>query len=313
MTVVDPTNKSRVQSTGMLAKGAVRVGEAAANESIMTTAGITVEPKNAMPESPGEKTGGLIFSEGTLKKLETREERYKDENGVFKTITLYKATLTDGTVVEYQKQDPIKDSNGGFKQPSIKKNKDGSIDFEGLQKATIRDTTKNDKYNIIGCKNVDVFADNHGSDSDLIDDANLQLEDGTIIENDRVGIFYNEGDKVTNLYSGYSSCGTYIQEKEHDGFIRVRNTVNEGREMRDVQFLEQGRKKVTEVANGGDKITTEVYSHDGKPLKESYLNATEQVLLDGYKIKTSPDGKEQWFYDPDGNPISLEKFKNRGL
>ena len=281
----------------------------------------TAAAKNTgnMPETPGEKTGGLIFSKGVLKNLETKEERYKDKDGVFQTKVVYKATLTDGTVVEYEKQPPLKGENGAYQQPQIRKNKDGSFDFEGLQHAVISDTAKNDKYNIIGCNDV-VLKANEGNDKDVIDNANLRLSDGTIIKNSDVWVGYNKGDEVADLYSKTSS-GNTPQTKSHDGVMSLQSimltdhlgtselTVVPG--MREVEYLENKRQRVTETTEQSTVSAT--YSHDGIKLREDYLNATEQVLADGYKIKTSPDGKNQWFYTPDGKAISKEEFRNRGL
>lgn len=92
--------------------------------------------------------------------------------------------------------------------------------------------------------------------------------------------------------------------------MSVYDLVDEKRVMYETQNIDNGRRMRSEVKEGKGR-TTEFYSHDGKKLKESYVNAKEQVLADGYKIKTSPDGKEQWFYDPDGKPISKEEFRNR--
>ncbi len=263
----------------------------------------TAADKNTgnMPETPGEKTGGIIFSKGALRNLETKEERYKDGDGVFQTRTLYKATLTDGTVVEYEKQNPVKGEKGAYKQPQIRKNKDGSFDFEGLQWARIDDTAKNNKYNIIGCDLVFVNAD-RGKDKDVIDHANLRLDDGTIIENSGVSILYNKGDEVTDFDSRVGSP----HGKLHDGEMWVDS--DGGLEE---EYVELGRVRRTEATEEGTVSVT--YSHDGKKLREDYVNATEQVLADGYKIKTSPDGKVQWFYTPDGKAISKEEFRNRGL
>lgn len=256
-----------------------------------------------MPENPGGKTGGIIFSKDALRKLETKEVRYKDNDGVFQTKTVYKATLTDGTVVEYEKQEPVEGEKGAYQQPQIRKNKDGSFDFEGLRRAVIYDTAKNDKYNIIGCKNVSVEAD-RGEDKDVIDNAKLRLDDGTILDNRNVSIHYNKGDKVTDLNTRVG----IPESKLHDGSISLE--FNGMYEYEDVGY---GRTRKTHSTFGGSEIDAATYSHDGIELREDYVNATEQVLADGYKIKTSPDGKVQWFYTPDGKAISKEEFRNRGL
>lgn len=302
------------QTRGKKQADAAEIGKALTKNS-------TAAAKNTgnMPETQGEKTGGLIFAKGTLKNLETKEERYKDKDGVFQTKTVYKATLTDGTVVEYEKQKPIKGDKGAYHQPQILKNKDGSFDFEGLQHAKIYDTAKNDKYNIIGGKDVIVKA-NRGNDEDVIDNANLRLSDGTTLRSIDVWIGYNKGDKVADLYSKTSSVNT-PQTKSHDGVMLFENdllTDHLGTTeptavfgMREIEYLENKRQRITETTEQSTVSAT--YSHDGKKLREDYVNATEQVLADGYKIKTSPDGKTQWFYTPDGKAISKEEFKNRGL
>ena len=264
-----------------------------------------------LPETPGEKTGGVVFAEGTLKNFEVKEERVKDYRGVFKTSTTYVATLNDGTVVKYPEQKPIEYKDGS-EPPKIKRNKDGSIDFIGLQDAKIIDTPKNDKYNLIGCSGI-VSADNYKNDKDVIDGAFLEVAPHAgNFQGNHIFIHYNKGDAVFEP----SQHSLPPKVKEYDGSIDGYQTRNEenvsfGHSYEEL-YLENGRERRIDKLDGDIKNTA-VYSHDGKKLKESYVNATEKVLEDGYKIKTSPDGKEQWFYTPDGKAISKKEFQNRGL
>lgn len=255
-----------------------------------------------LPETPGEKTGGVVFAKGTLKSFESKEVRTKDEHGIFRINTVYVATLTDGTVVTYHKQAPIDDKNGNLQMPAIKRNKDGSIDFIGLRGAEITDTPKNDKYNLIGSE-IAVKANNY-NDRDIIDGAFLDLSHGkgTSLRGNDVKIEYNKGDMVFDP----SEHSKLPEVKDYDGYILGMQGLSIER-----QFIENRRTRRTVTENGIEN--TAVYSHDDIELKESYVNATEKVLADGYKIKTSPDGKEQWFYTPDGKPISKKEFQNRGL
>lgn len=268
----------------------------------------------SQPEAPGAKTGGVVFGDGVLKKLETRETRVKDSNGIFTTQVTYVATLSDGTVVEYPLQTPIVGKKGSMTYPSVNKNKDGSIDFAGLTFAKITDTKNDDLYNVMGCSFTKVAA-NRGKDEDVINGGAIRHADGTILANRDLVVDYNKGDSVSRL----SSAGASPKKREHDGTIAgtaghsemsLKNI--EGTYSRDEQKVENGRTRVTTGKYGGDE-KTKTYSHDNKLLKESYVNATEKVLADGYKVKTSPDGKEQWFYTPDGEQISKEEFRNRGL
>ena len=317
---IDPTKQisgaasashtTTVQQAHSRSVDSARIGKA-------LTQGVNSSSKS-LPETPGEKTGGLIFAKGSLKNLETKEERYKDKEGVFQTKTVYKATLTDGTVVEYEKQEPLRGKNGEYQQPQIRKNKDGSFDFEGLQHAVVTDTAKNDNYNIIGCDDILVTA-NERDDKDVIDNANLRLADGTIIENSGIGIAYNQGDKVADLFGNPSENPP--QTKQHDGQIILdddlmtdylgtgKPTVTRG--TAEMEYLENGRRRHTHTTE--ERTVSATYSHDGKKLSEDYVNAKVQVLSDGYRFATSPDGKTQWFFDPKGNPISKKEFQNRGL
>lgn len=283
---------------------------------IMTAAGKSGKVANA--EVPGKKTGGVEFGEGTLRKLTSKEKRVKDDNGVFQKYIEYTAILTDGTVVKYEAQKPLMGKNGAELQPSIKKNKDGSFDFTGLRCAVIKDTPKNDLYNLLGCEFTEVHAA-RGKDKDVIDVANVELEDGTVIANDGISIAYNANDAVSEIFYPMGSP----KEQEYDGEIFGRSSRGSYEEGKNLKKYEQpfsirkdnignGRVKYTEEEFGEGR-SIEYVAHDGTKLKESYVNAKEQVLADGYKIKTSPDGKEQWFYTPDGKTISKAEFKNRGL
>lgn len=267
---------------------------------------------NNLPETPGAKTGGVVFAKGTLKNLEIKEDRIKDGDGTFIPRIRYVATLTDGTVVEYPEQEPLEGKNGELTPPTIKRNKDGSIDFNGLRNAQITDTTQNDKYNIMGCSHTSVSAD-RGKDSDVIDAGSIKLSDGTIKGSERIIIDYNKGDQVADM----SASLNFHEVREHDGSIEFTQYYQGMKDIREayeknVEHLEYGRKRVTKFSAEKGYSST-VYAHDDVPLKESYVNATEKVLADGYRIKTSPDGKEQWFYTPDGKSISKEEFRNRGL
>ncbi|MCM1009817.1 MAG: hypothetical protein NC390_02925 [Fusobacterium sp.] len=261
--------------------------------------------------APGEvEYGGVRFAKGVLKPgvpIKTEEHREKNADGTFKTYTTYTATLVDGTVVTFSKQPPINQNDGVI--PSVKKNKDGSFDFTGLQNAKINDTPKDDMYYLLGCQFTSVNIE-RGKDKDVIEIGNIRDANGKLHESADIRVRYNKGDKV----------GTPMQpvsEKEYNGVIGVRD----GQYELQTDSIGYGRNKVTVTkkewdSKGNDEIITDTptyYSHAGIELKESYVNAKEQTLADGYRIRTSQDGKEQWFYAPDGKLISKETFRNRGL
>lgn len=159
--------------------------------------------------------GGIEFSEGLLKDIEVQNKRYKDSEGIFQTYKLYKATLSDGTTVEYDKQPD--GGAGGIDSniaPRILQNKDGSIDFIGLNLATISDSPKDDSYNLIGCSCTDVFLNINGEDTDKVDFANIKDSNGNIVQNNYNTVFFDAGDEVgspinvselpqVQKYSGY--------------------------------------------------------------------------------------------------------------
>ena len=255
--------------------------------------GAQAGPLNNLPKTPGEITGGVVFAKGTLKNLEIKEVRIEDADGTFKSgkkEKKYWATLTDDTVVVYSEQEPLEGKNGELTSPTIKRNKDGSIDFNGLRHAIILDTSKNDKYNIMGCSDTAVGA-GLGKDSDVINAGPIKLPDGTIIGNEEIFIDYNEGDQVAGMYAASSP-----EVREHDGKIKF------------TQYY-QGMKDIREAYEENYEHLEEGFNRATK----SYVNVTDEVFVDGYRIKTSLDGKEQWFYTPDGKSISKEEFRNRGL
>lgn len=259
---------------------------------------------------PGEvEQGGIRFAKGVLKKgvpVKIEECREKLADGTFQTYKQYTATLVDGTVVTYREQPPINKNDGVL--PEIKKNNDGSFDFIGLYRANIKDTPKDDMYNLLGCHFTHVDASG-GNDKDKIDIANLPAHNS-----DCVRVEYNKGDEVTSPMLPFTE---QLKVKEHDGYVSGAY----GQFEFESESIGNGRKRETirngkvynGIGAGETKRETNIYSHDGKRLKESYVNAKEQTLADGYKIKTSPDGKEQWFFAPDGKQISKETFRNRGL
>lgn len=250
----------------------------------------------------------MRFAKGVLKKgvpVKAEECREKLPDGTFNNYTLYTATLVDGTIVTYRDQ-PLPSENDGI-MPEIKKNKDGSFDFIGLYNVQIKDTPKDDMYNLLGCQFTHVDAA-RGKDKDKIDIANLSGHNSSDVR-----INYNKGDSVTSPMLPFSET---LDQKEYNGEILgtygdieiETESVGYGRERRTVR-----KGKSNDFFAAETSSETVVYSHDGKKLKSSYVNAKEQVLPDGYKIKTSPDGKEQWFFAPDGKQISKETFRNRGL
>ena len=259
------------------------------------------EPDTANKKLPQKTldTGGVIFGEGTLKNIEVKEDRKKDERGVFQTYKEYKATLTDGTQVEYRKQAEKRESQ-------IIRNADGSIDFVGLNDASITETPKKDVYNLIGCEFTDVdtrmYSNKHNSsEDDIVKIANRE-HNGEVEESHYIDIFYGTGDTIDT--SKYDAFGYY---KDNDGLIQFQDFDN----FIDSEYIEYGRRKRTKVVDG--KETVEYVSHDGKKLDPGYVEGSDKKLADGYTIRTSPDGKKQWFFAPDGSLISKQKFLNRDL
>lgn len=253
--------------------------------------------KNLPQEAPD--TGGVIFGKGTLKNIEVKEGRKKDERGVFQTYKEYKATLTDGTQVEYRKQDKNRESQ-------IIRNADGSIDFVGLKEASITETPKKDVYNLIGCEFTDVNTEMYPNkpnsyDGDTVTIANRE-HNGEVEESQYIDIYYGEGDTIN------TGCGDHDVPKDYSGYTVVYDFV----QFEDRQYIENGRVKTTKVDVDGEE-TVEYRSHDGKKLDPGYVEGSDKKLADGYTIRTSPDGKKQWFFAPDGSLISKQKFLNRDL
>lgn len=244
-------------------------------------------------------TGGVIFGEGTLKNIEVKEVLDKDCRGVFQTYKEYKAKLTDGTQVEYRKQDEKRESQ-------IIRNADGSIDFVGLKEASITETPKKDVYNLIGCEFTKVdtrsYSNKHNSyDDDTVRIANRE-HNGEVEESREIFISYGKGDRI-NTYKH----NAFAYHKDNIGNIDFRDFEN----FTEREYIEYGRVKSTKVVDG--KETVEYRSHDDKKLDPGYVEGSNKKLADGYTIRTSPDGKKQWFFAPDGSLISKQKFLNRDL
>ena len=80
-----------------------------------------------------------------------------------------------------------------------------------------------------------------------------------------------------------------------------------------VHYTLNGEKaEVKKSKNGRYEITqkgkTNVYSHDGKNLKMSYVMADTIKLENGYQKKVSPNGKETWYYAPNGKATSQAQY-----
>lgn len=188
-----------------------------------TSHGTTTSSVNAKPHID---LGGIEFSKGLLKDIEVQNTRSKNSEGIFETYKLYKATLSDGTTVTYSKQ-PDGGAGGidANTAPRILQNKDGSIDFIGLNLAAIEDSPNDDNYNLIGCSFTDVFLTNNGNDKDKVDFANIKDSNGNTVKNSYNTVFFNKGDEVaspinpedspkTQSYSGYiSSLGDNEMKK----------------------------------------------------------------------------------------------------
>lgn len=99
----------------------------------------------------------------------------------------------------------------------------------------------------------------------------------------------------------------FAYHKDNIGNIDFRDFEN----FTEREYIEYGRVKSTKVVDG--KETVEYRSHDDKKLDPGYVEGSNKKLADGYTIRTSPDGKKQWFFAPDGSLISKQKFLNRDL
>ena len=94
--------------------------------------------------------------------------------------------------------------------------------------------------------------------------------------------------------------------------ILTKHTENTGKGDAVHYTLNGEKAEVKKSKNGRYEITqkekTNVYSHDGKKLKMSYVMADTIKLENGYQKKVSPNGKETWYYAPNGKAISQAQY-----
>lgn len=87
----------------------------------------------------------------------------------------------------------------------------------------------------------------------------------------------------------------------------------------DIQWISDTFANGTKSSTGNGRTVKrdadgvkQTYSHDGKQLKDSYINAKSYTVTKSgqkYTVKISPDGKEKWYYDSNGKAISERDFK----
>lgn len=204
-------------------------------------------------------------------------------NGAVKRVDGLKITLSNGATVELPKQGKgatiIKTANNEY---DFEKLKDANIDAMNVEENTYS------IYRLMGCQFSDISTINKASER--IEIANHS--DGT--KSVETEAYY---DKRDNAYSHTNNLSGLP-----DGWLADREdgSSNSGKE------IEYGRHKYITSKDG--KETVEYTSHDDITLKESYVNATEKKFKDGYSVRTSPDGKSKWYFDPQGKPITPKEF-----
>jgi hypothetical protein len=213
-----------------------------------------------------------------LRDLKKSDVFTTSKDGTTTTKTLYTATLTNGSIMQFEKQQD--GARVVFRQPNAPSL--CGLTIEKINDATIIDSNnKDDSYNLYGCKNTTIVNNDKGTTSKGITNT-VKLwnhEDGTKSENNKV---------VSKSYMSLS----IVAKNDAMAIGYSSSTISEN----------QNRLEL-EDANGGKKT----YSNTHGALKESYVNAKNEVV-NGYTRKTSPDGKEKWYYDPKGNPISERQF-----
>lgn len=228
------------------------------------------------------KKTGVNVDAKILKELkETSIHAYK-ENGVLVREKAVDMILDNGTRINM----PIPQ-----KGAKIVKTGENNYDFEKLNHADINDTENSDFYNFMGCSNTNLYSTDDKDDWISIGNH----ADGT---KSKAVTVLNFGSN-TDLIDTAEGLETTVAETEYVGVWSNTKMLKFNRA--------NGRHKDISLDENGKKVV-KTYSHDGKLLKESYVNATERTLSDGYKIKTSPDGKEKWYFDPKGKQISGKEF-----
>ena len=223
------------------------------------------------------KRSGIQFGKGTLKSLE-EVSIYNSKDRTLQKEYQYNVELTNGTRIELMPQ-----------KPGAKIEIDGEYtNFEKLENATISGTHDRDNYNLFGCKNAYVQVGDYDAKRDVVKIGDHP--DGTKSENNNVA--HDESDTIDFAGRAYFSG--------HNGYTMEFNS-----EIIQDQY-DTGRRVEKE-----DDKPAKTYSHDGKLLKDSYVNAKEEKLPGGYTVKTSIGGEERWYFDPKGKPISEEQFNNR--
>ena len=140
------------------------------------------------------KIGGVKFSKTEVAKKEVKTKEKTSDKGTWEQYKQYTVTLKDGTKVVYTEQP-------NERQAAIDIQDAGSINFYGLEDATIKDTEKDDTYRLMGCKFTNVIAKDDGilgfgKDKDKINTYNREMPDGTIQGTKGNRALVNEGDKI---------------------------------------------------------------------------------------------------------------------
>ena len=116
-------------------------------------------------------------------------------------------------------------------------------------------------------------------------------------------------DYTKNPYK-YQESETLFNDKKYG--ILTKHTENTGKGDAVYYTLNGEKANVKKSKNGRYEITqkekTNVYSHDGKKLKMSYVMADTIKLENGYQKKVSPNGKETWYYAPNGKATSQAQY-----
>lgn len=257
-----------------------------------------------MVESPKGVTGASNVNDRTL--LKKFNVKVQDDYKSLEEISIHygmlekkslerhdglRITLSNGTKVELEKQNQ--------KGAKIVKTDDAEYDFEKISNAQITPPLeyKEEKdgviigysnYNLMGCQNT--FVDARNGNSENISIGNHQ--DGTPSKYNTVEL--DEKDHIWPLSANIDSNSPKAKARYEE------HNQNNGELLIDDKY---GRK--VRITNDNKK---EYIAHDGVKLKESYVSATEKKFKDGYSVRTSPDGKEKWYFDPKGKPITPKQF-----
>ncbi len=306
------------------------------NTTNTTTTTNTTEPKE-QDEFAGLKT---LYPDGNFAKIGDKYycildgKRYEGDS-----VDDLMSKLPTGTAVKQEVEDPAVDPNKNKvdsdpaaedpagSNPADNPKADGGAGNSGAASRNSKDgaTGANAGKDFHGW--YQIGADNHtNNDSRLTNCKNAKELAGALIDSKTTGKLNagSAGNKNLITQNQAAIAKALIQANPDkfnpDGSIKGGvdyNTIK----IPDMQWIADTFANGTKSTTGNGRTVKrdangvkQTYSHDGKQLKASYVNAKSYAVTtkngQKYTVKVSPDGNEKWYITPEGKSISEKDFKN---